>query len=142
MKPTSSSLPSNTSRTNRRQVGQSAPGSKRTGATRVMRSSLACGRSSPVLMSMVPFRTFNSSGSGSSSSGRTGRRGMDPARLSAALTEHGRKLDVWHYRLFCDPGWQPIKPRGEVYSRELTEAGWKSYSDLSEEHRKEAAAES
>lgn len=41
----------------------------------------------------------------------------------------GKSLDVWHYRLFCDPAWQPIKPRGEVYSKEFTERGWKSYSD-------------
>lgn len=44
-------------------------------------------------------------------------------------SDDGKRSDVWHYRLFCDPGWQPIKPRGEVYNRELTEAGWKSYSD-------------
>lgn len=43
---------------------------------------------------------------------------------------HGKKLGVTHYRLFCDVAWQPIKPRGEVYSRELTEAGWLSYSDV------------
>jgi hypothetical protein len=42
----------------------------------------------------------------------------------------GRSLEVWHYRLFCATGWRPIIPRGEVYSRELTEAGWKSYSDV------------
>lgn len=42
----------------------------------------------------------------------------------------GRALDIWHYRLFCDPAWEPIKPRGEVYGRELTEAGWKSFSDV------------
>lgn len=42
----------------------------------------------------------------------------------------GKKAGVWHYRLFCDEGWQPIKPRGEVYSRDLTEAGYKSWSEL------------
>ena len=45
-------------------------------------------------------------------------------------SDHGKKLGVTHYRLFCDEAWQPIKPRGEVYSRELTEAGWLSYSDV------------
>ncbi len=40
----------------------------------------------------------------------------------------GQAIDVWHYRLFMTPTWKPIIPRGEVYSRELTEAGWKSYS--------------
>lgn len=28
------------------------------------------------------------------------------------------------------PAWQPLKPRGEVYTRKFTEAGWKSYSEL------------
>ena len=45
-------------------------------------------------------------------------------------TQRGKRLAVWHYRLFCDPAWEPIKPRGEVYSRELTEAGWRSFSDV------------
>lgn len=44
----------------------------------------------------------------------------------------GKQAEVWHYRVFCDPAWQPIIPRGEVYSRELTEAGWKSWSDQHE----------
>jgi len=42
----------------------------------------------------------------------------------------GKATDTWHYRLFCDEHWKAILPRGEVYSRELTEAGWKSYSDV------------
>lgn len=42
----------------------------------------------------------------------------------------GKQQDIYHYRLFCDEFWQPLKPRGEVYSRELTEAGWKSFSDV------------
>lgn len=41
----------------------------------------------------------------------------------------GRRVGVRHYRVFCDIHWQPIVPRGEVYSRELTEAGWKSWSE-------------
>lgn len=45
-------------------------------------------------------------------------------------SRNGRLLDVWHYRLFCDPAWEPIKPRGEVYSRELTEAGYKTFSEI------------
>lgn len=45
----------------------------------------------------------------------------------------GRRGDVWHYRLFCDRTWTPILPRGEVYSREFTEAGWKSWSDVQAE---------
>lgn len=37
---------------------------------------------------------------------------------------------IWHYRLFCDKDWNPIKPRGEVYSTDFTEKGFLSYSDL------------
>lgn len=45
-------------------------------------------------------------------------------------SDEGKASDVWHYRLFCDERWRPIVPRGEVYTREFTEVGWKSYSDL------------
>lgn len=55
-------------------------------------------------------------------------------------TDFGKAADIWHYRLFCNAGWQPIKPRGEVYSRELTEAGWKSFSDVQAEVAKTTAA--
>jgi hypothetical protein len=48
----------------------------------------------------------------------------------SAKTEHGRKLGVVHYRVFCDEHWKKIHPRGEVYSREMTEKGWQSWSDL------------
>lgn len=50
-------------------------------------------------------------------------------------SDDGKRMDVWHYRLFCDKGWNPIKPRGEVYGRELTEAGCLSFSDLQENLR-------
>jgi hypothetical protein len=43
-----------------------------------------------------------------------------------------RKLvtaEVRHYRVFCDPAWNPIIPRGEVYTRDFIEIGWKSWSD-------------
>lgn len=36
---------------------------------------------------------------------------------------------VRHYRVLCDRMWQPIIPRGEVYSLDFTEKGWKSWSD-------------
>jgi hypothetical protein len=39
-------------------------------------------------------------------------------------------LDVWHYRLMCDEHWRPIIPRGEVYSKEFTERGWRSFSEI------------
>jgi hypothetical protein len=32
--------------------------------------------------------------------------------------------------LFCDAQWQPILPRKEVYTREFTEAGWRSASQV------------
>ena len=41
-----------------------------------------------------------------------------------------KKLGVQHWRLFCNPAWEPIKPRKEVYTREFTEKGWKSFSDI------------
>jgi hypothetical protein len=50
--------------------------------------------------------------------------------IESAKTPEGQSLDVLHYRLFCDEHWQPIFPRGEVYSTEFTEKGWKSWSDL------------
>jgi len=51
-------------------------------------------------------------------------------------SSEGKGACVWHYRLFCDPSWSPIVPRGEVYSTEFTEAGWKSWSDAQEAIRK------
>lgn len=51
-------------------------------------------------------------------------------------SKHGKPLDVWHYRVFCDPAWEPIIPRGEVYNKTLTEAGWLSFSDLQDARAK------
>jgi hypothetical protein len=49
-------------------------------------------------------------------------------------SELGKKLDTWHYRLFMHSDWQtPLLPRKEVYSKEFTEAGWKSWSDVQAE---------
>jgi hypothetical protein len=48
-------------------------------------------------------------------------------------SEHGRRVDVWHWRLFCDERWQPILPRKEVYSLDFTELGWRSASQVLEE---------
>lgn len=43
----------------------------------------------------------------------------------------GKASDVYHYRLFMHDDWRtPLLPRGEVYTREFTEAGWKSFSEL------------
>lgn len=53
--------------------------------------------------------------------------------LESAKSTVGIRIGVLHWRLFCDEHWQPIQPRGEVYSTELTELGWKSASQLFEE---------
>jgi hypothetical protein len=45
-------------------------------------------------------------------------------------SEEGKQAGVFHYRLFCDVNWNPIMPRGEVYSTKFTELGWKSFSEL------------
>jgi len=46
-------------------------------------------------------------------------------------TAIGKAIDIWHYRVFTAPDYElPVLPRGEVYSREMTERGWLSYSDL------------
>lgn len=56
-------------------------------------------------------------------------------------SDEGKKGDMWHYRLFfADPAFTaPILPRGEVYSKEFTEAGWLSFSDMQAKLEKEAA---
>lgn len=57
----------------------------------------------------------------------------DDARLAwieGPYSPEGRAGDVWHYRLFCDPAWAPILPRGEVYSRDWTPPDWRSFSDV------------
>lgn len=46
------------------------------------------------------------------------------------VTPDAKVREVWHYRLFCDEHWNAIHPRGEVYSMEFTERGWKSASEL------------
>lgn len=47
-----------------------------------------------------------------------------------SFSDMGKARDVHHFRLFCDAGWNAIKPRGEVYSTELTKRGWKSWSEV------------
>lgn len=46
------------------------------------------------------------------------------------FSNEGKAMDTWHYRVFCDPAWGPIMPRKEVYSKEFTEKGWKSWSEI------------
>jgi hypothetical protein len=50
--------------------------------------------------------------------------------IEPPYSDKGKTDDVWHYRLFCDEGWEPIKPRGEVYNTDWTPSDWKSWSDL------------
>lgn len=51
------------------------------------------------------------------------------------MTGVGKRLDVWHWRLFCDEAWAPITPRGEVYTTQFTQAGWMSHSEYSARKR-------
>lgn len=60
--------------------------------------------------------------------------------VEPAYSLEGQVCGVHHYRLFCDPTWQPLKPRGEVYSKEFTELGWKSFSELHGDHAKDFGA--
>jgi hypothetical protein len=55
------------------------------------------------------------------------------ALFEGPKSEHGIRLGVEHWRLFCDSHWQPFKPRAEVYSMAFTESGWRSASQVLEE---------
>jgi hypothetical protein len=50
--------------------------------------------------------------------------------IEPPYSDKGKVAQVWHYRLFADEGWQPIKPRGEVYNTDWTPPGWKSFSEV------------
>jgi hypothetical protein len=50
--------------------------------------------------------------------------------VEGPFSPEGKQNDVWHYRLFCDPAWKAIIPKGEVYNTHFTEIGWKSFSEL------------
>lgn len=68
--------------------------------------------------------------------------GRDASKLwcEPPYSPEGKMRETWHYRLFCNPAWEAIIPRGEVYSREFTEAGWKSWSDVQADIERVAAA--
>lgn len=50
--------------------------------------------------------------------------------IEGPYSPEGKARDVFHYRLFCDPSWAPLLPRGEVYSTDWTPADWRSFSDV------------
>lgn len=50
--------------------------------------------------------------------------------VEGPYSPEGKSRDVWHYRLFCNEAWEPILPRGEVYSKQFTEIGWRSFSEV------------
>ena len=52
------------------------------------------------------------------------------AWIEPPYSEEGKRVDSWHYRVFCDPSWTPIIPRKEVYSKDFTDAGFKSFSEI------------
>jgi hypothetical protein len=46
------------------------------------------------------------------------------------FSPEGKASNVNHWRLFCNDVWEPIVPRGEVYTKQFTEIGWKSWSEV------------
>jgi len=50
--------------------------------------------------------------------------------IEPPFSAEGKLRGVHHYRVFADEDWQPMKPRGEVYTKDFTEAGWKSFSEI------------
>jgi hypothetical protein len=56
----------------------------------------------------------------------------ETAKLSwheGPFSTEGKKIGVQHWRVFCDRNWEPIHPRGEVYTKDFTEKGWRSWSE-------------
>jgi hypothetical protein len=55
------------------------------------------------------------------------------------FSDDGKRLAVWHYRVFTDATFMvPLLPRGEVYSKQFTELGWQSWSDVHAEKQESA----
>lgn len=52
------------------------------------------------------------------------------AWIEGPYSPEGKVNDVWHYRVFTDPAWNPFKPRGEVYNNDWTPSDWKSFSEI------------
>lgn len=53
--------------------------------------------------------------------------------LESAKSDVGKRRGVEHFRLFAGEAWKPMLPRGEVYSTQFTELGWRSASQVLEE---------
>lgn len=56
-------------------------------------------------------------------------------------SDHGKKFDVWHYRLLCDESWLPPRARAEVPDNEFSDAGWMTFNEAMAQ-RKMAAGRS
>lgn len=52
------------------------------------------------------------------------------AWVEPPYSAEGKRCDVYHYRVFCNEGWEPIVPQREVYTRDDTPADWKSFGEL------------
>lgn len=53
-------------------------------------------------------------------------------------TAEGKQSETWHYRVFIDRATcLPMLPRGEVYTREFTEKGWRSFSEMNAQTKAE-----
>lgn len=63
--------------------------------------------------------------------------------IEPPFSKLGHENEVWHYRLFyADRAFTvPLLPRGEVYTKEFTEAGWLSFSDARAAEEAEAERE-
>jgi len=62
--------------------------------------------------------------------GDDARRAWAESPKSRAGIAQGIAQGVMHWRVFCDAAWKPLTPRGEVYSAEFTEMGWRSASEV------------
>lgn len=63
--------------------------------------------------------------------------------IEPPYSSEGKMSDTWHYRIFIDlKTLCPLLPKGEVYSRELTEKNWLSFSEVCEKKAKETRRKS
>lgn len=50
--------------------------------------------------------------------------------MEGPKSTEGRREGVRHWRLFCNPDWGPLMPRGEVYSATHTPPDWRSWTEV------------